>query len=523
MVKVFIVEDEDIIRESIIKNIPWEKEGLLLSGDAGDGEIALSSIKETKPDILITDVKMPFMTGLELARLVKKEHPEIKIIVLSGYREFEYATEAINIGVTEFLSKPITSTKLLEVIKKVKDEIERDKRIKTNDDEKKNRRDIEKKLFFDRLLTQSDPIPELISQSIKLNIDIISPCYLVMLCKPIIKPDENESFSTAIKAVDIITNLLSMEDNLVVFNRGFDGLAILIKGKNELEIEEMTKSLKSKIATVLSSFSSIDYFGAVGSVESRLSQIYLSYQNANKAFSSRFFSSVNQIIDYKALAESLDKKSLENPEAFNWKILESFFMSARAEDVPNFTRKYIEDFKLSDITYKMKNHIIMNAYLCAHAWLDSQNLNNKEIGKLPDEFESSKDLFSMLEKIFSSVMAEKNNLRPISSQIRKAQAFIQNNIGESKINLNSVADYVCMSPNYFSTLFSQETGQTFIDYLTRLRINKACQLLTTTNQKPIDIAMEIGYQDSHYFCTLFKKLTGYTPKEYRNKINKYEI
>lgn len=523
MVKVFIVEDEDIIRESIIKNIPWEKEGLLLAGDAGDGEIALSSIKDTKPDILITDVKMPFMTGLELARLVKKEQPEIKVIILSGYREFEYATEAINIGVTEFLSKPITSTKLLEVIKKVKDEIEREKNIKTNDDEEKKRTDIEKKLFFDRLLTQSDPIPELISQSIKLNIDIISPYYLMMLCKPIIKPNDNESFSTAIKAVDVMTKTLVKESNLIVFNRGFDGLAILIKGKNKCEIEETAENLKSKIAAFLSSFSSIDYFGAVGSIESRLSQIYLSYQNANKAFSSRFFSSVNQIIDYKTLAENLDKKSLENPGAFNWKILESFFMSAKAEDVPGFTGKYIQDFKLTDITYKMKNHIIMNAYLCAHAWLDSQNLNNEAISKLPEEFESSKDLFPILEKIFASVITEKKNLRPISAQIRKAQAFIQNNIGESKINLNSVADYVCMSPNYFSSLFSQETGQTFIDYLTRLRINKACQLLSTTNQKPIDIALEVGYQDSHYFCTLFKKLTGFTPKEYRNKVNKYEI
>ena len=108
MIKVFLVEDEIVMREGIKKNIPWESEGFEFVGDASDGELAYPLIQKSKPDILITDIKMPFMDGIELSRLVKKDMPDIKIIFLTGYDEFAYAKEAISIGVAEYLLKPIT-------------------------------------------------------------------------------------------------------------------------------------------------------------------------------------------------------------------------------------------------------------------------------------------------------------------------------------------------------------------------------------------------------------------------------
>ena len=119
MIKVFLVEDEIIIRNGIKNSINWEMHGYDFVGEASDGELALPMILEKKPDILITDIKMPFMDGLELSRLVKREFPKIKIIILSGYDEFEYAKEAINIGVTEYLLKPMSGAQLLEAVHKV--------------------------------------------------------------------------------------------------------------------------------------------------------------------------------------------------------------------------------------------------------------------------------------------------------------------------------------------------------------------------------------------------------------------
>lgn len=131
MLKVFLVEDEIVMREGIKKNIQWEKEGFEFVGDASDGELAYPLIQKTKPDILITDIRMPFMDGLELSRLVKQELPDIKIMILSGYDEFEYAKEAIKIGITDYLVKPISGAKLLEAVKKVAQVIE-EKRNRKN-------------------------------------------------------------------------------------------------------------------------------------------------------------------------------------------------------------------------------------------------------------------------------------------------------------------------------------------------------------------------------------------------------
>ena len=121
MVKVFLVEDESIIRRGIRDNIAWESHGFEFVGEAGDGEYAYPLLLNTKPDILITDIKMPFMDGLELSRLVKKSLPKTRIIILSGYNEFEYAKEAIKIGISDYLLKPVTSVSLLDTLKHVAD------------------------------------------------------------------------------------------------------------------------------------------------------------------------------------------------------------------------------------------------------------------------------------------------------------------------------------------------------------------------------------------------------------------
>ena len=126
-ISVFLVEDEFVIREGIRKNIDWASQGLDFVGDAADGELAWAQIREKKPDIVITDIRMPFMDGLELSRLIKEELPQTEILVLSGHEEFEYAKECIRIGVSEYLLKPISREDLLARVKVTADKL-REKR-----------------------------------------------------------------------------------------------------------------------------------------------------------------------------------------------------------------------------------------------------------------------------------------------------------------------------------------------------------------------------------------------------------
>ena len=187
MLKVFLVEDEYIIREGIKKNIDWNANDLEFCGEAADGELALPLICRLKPDILITDIKMPFMNGLELSSLVKKELPETEIIILSGYEEFEYAKEGIRIGVAEYLLKPISGNELLEHVKKLKEKIlekrnERElyeKYLRDMQDQTQN----ERREFFESLVSGKKSVAELMQAAGKLEIDITAVCYCVLLLK----------------------------------------------------------------------------------------------------------------------------------------------------------------------------------------------------------------------------------------------------------------------------------------------------------------------------------------------------
>lgn len=187
MIKVFLVEDEAIIRIGIKNNIPWEKEGFEFAGEASDGELAYPMIKKVKPDIVITDIRMPFMDGLELASIIRKEMPTTKIIILSGYNEFDYAKRAISIGVTDYQLKPISSDKLLETVKRVAGIIreERAQKELLEEYKKENQENLEldkAKLFY-ALADNSLSTAEILEWGRQLGLDLTASYYTVILLK----------------------------------------------------------------------------------------------------------------------------------------------------------------------------------------------------------------------------------------------------------------------------------------------------------------------------------------------------
>lgn len=144
MLKIFLAEDEIVMREGIRNNIAWQEEGFEFVGEASDGELAYPMIQKLKPDILITDIRMPFMDGLELSRIVKQELPDTSILILSGYGEFDYAKEAISIGVEDYLLKPVTSAQLLEAIRRIAEKFTAGEADRKRQKTKKNRERLQK-------------------------------------------------------------------------------------------------------------------------------------------------------------------------------------------------------------------------------------------------------------------------------------------------------------------------------------------------------------------------------------------
>ncbi|HIU74735.1 MAG TPA: response regulator, partial [Candidatus Pelethocola excrementipullorum] len=248
MIKVFLVEDEIIMRNGIKNNIPWEREGYEFVGDASDGELAYPLIKKTQPDILITDIRMPFMDGLELSALVKKEFPKIKIIILSGYGEFDYAKEAIRIGVTDYLLKPVSAKALLEAVAKVADQIhserEEEAMMLKHMQEMEENAVLEKQRLFNDVVTNQIGFREMLERGEKLGLDFAASYYLVMLFKILPVGNPRDYSKVMVECQQKVEESIQQKNEVLLFDRGVEGWALIFLGETQEDTRERAASVE---------------------------------------------------------------------------------------------------------------------------------------------------------------------------------------------------------------------------------------------------------------------------------------
>jgi len=410
MYKVFFVDDEASMRAGIRDSIDWDNSGFVLAGEAPDGEMALSLMPEIMPDILVTDVRMPFMDGIELAGRAKKTMPWIKIVILSGHDEFEYAKQAIAIGVEDYLLKPVTSVKLIETLNKIACRIEEEKEKLRNVEEliEGTRKAKIEQLISDILYGGVD-IDQALQLADELNLPVIGDYYLVMYIELHRSSDENNNFFY--NAGECAKGVLGGWENAIYLSQGADRAVCVLKGADAAALEEDAYACAHAVKYEVERNGPCSVAVAIGTI-------------------------VSDIREWP--------KSLADADA---------------------SRRYL--------------------YLT----------NSNSIVSARDAAAGSK----------------------YGEIIKKAQEYIKNNYADKDISLHSVAKEVNISPNHFSTIFSQETGEAFIGYITRIRIDNAKALLKTTQMRTSDVGYEVGYNDTHYFSYVFKKNTGMTPKEFRNK------
>lgn len=228
-IKVFLVEDEMVIRRGIKNSIDWEKEGYIFCGEASDGELAYPMIIKEKPDILITDIRMPFMDGLELCKLVKKELPNIKILILSGYDEFDYAKEAIRLGVTEYLLKPISSGKLLEALNGVSESIRREKEdkdlVRKYMEEMRENTEHEKQKFFEQMIAGNLSMADALETGKKYEMSLSAGMYNLLLFRFTLGEENRKSGELLGEAEYAIEKLTERLEYVFEFQRGVEGWA----------------------------------------------------------------------------------------------------------------------------------------------------------------------------------------------------------------------------------------------------------------------------------------------------------
>ena len=535
MIKVFLVEDEIIIRNGIKNSIDWEMHGYDFVGEASDGELALPMILEKKPDIVITDIKMPFMDGLELSEQVKKALPDTKIMILSGYNEFDYAKMAIKIGVTDYLLKPISSEKLLEAINKVAEEIKKEQSEKEQMNqyarEMQENKEKDKFQFFNQVFAGSLPFGECLEQGKQLGMEISAEGYCVVLFKVIMTEHPMDYDEDIVNAAEEIEKMGEQTEKLLWFRRGVEGWGFIVQGAVGDELTARLEKLQENLEKFLEKYKNLEYFGGIGSQVGRFSEIKKSYNDANRAFAERFSRNLSQFVMYSEVHKVQVQDEVEmhrlGTMAENRKMLERFLKTGTENEIESFMDAYFDAVGEQNLQSMMlRQYIVMDTFISIQSLGNNLNIAKedieRELGDVREVSQYVQDLCATKKYLEDLVrrmiqLREQASGRRYSEIIEQARDYIGQNYMSEDISLNQVAASVNISPSYFSSLFSQEVGSTFVEYLTGVRMEKAKELLMCSDKRTSDIGYEVGYKDSHYFSYIFKKTQGCSPKEFRSR------
>ena len=535
-IKVFLVEDEMVIRRGIKNSIDWEKEGYIFCGEASDGELAYPMIIKEKPDILITDIRMPFMDGLELCKLVKKELPNIKILILSGYDEFDYAKEAIRLGVTEYLLKPISSGKLLEALNWVSESIRREKEdkdlVRKYMEEMRENTEHEKQKFFEQMIAGNLSMADALETGKKYEMNLSAGMYNLLLFRFTLGEENRKSGELLGEAEYAIEKLTERLEYVFEFQRGVEGWAFLLMADNEEQMSERVKELSKDLEEIMKNYSIIAYFGGIGQPVARLRELEESFREAERALAARFTMELNRIISVEDIRMAQNVDTLDDIEITSFgeiektrTMLEKFLNNGAEDEIDEFVDVYINELPEENLkSVLMRQYIIMDAYIVMMSFCEKIEGIEGEMQAQSEELKNSMKTIQTLEEIknyirmlLKKIIGVRDTIsgRRYSDIIEIAKDQIRKTYMSDEISLNTIAAEVGMSPSYFSSIFSKEMGKTFVEYLTEIRMDRAKELLMCSSMKTSEIGYEVGYKDPHYFSYIFKKTQNCTPKEFR--------
>ena len=537
MLKVLIADDEQLICRMLTKMIDWEKEGLELLDCVYNGRDVLDAIENKRPDIVITDICMPCMDGLQIVEKAKEKGIHIDFIIMSGYKNFEYAHTALNLGVKHYLLKPINKNELNEILRRIVAErktiCESEERIerlveKANNGTKKIRKHFLNNVIrnnrYTRSLMEDGKENEELNEE-PLNCEFQQDSFIALFTK-IDAENPNYDMKSLLDEVNyLIEKNLQLYDWEYINSYVNSGVITIINyPKAEyIELEAVCEKLFSQCRLEMDKFSGFYVTLGVGETKERISEVQDSIRESVEAIQCRLKKGVNRLImpeelKYREIKiadifTENDRNNLAKTiESLDYNAYNQYFMEmyTRIKEYPKYSPTVI--FELID---QLKEQII-------EIWnkndIDETICNEfeKEIQYVMD-FNIKEDMmiYSVSEDIriyFTRVYQENQNKSKMP--IRIAKKYIQENF-DSPITLEEVAEAISLSPAYLSTLFKKEIGIKFSDYLISCRMEKAKQLLKESGESMQIIAEQVGYSDAKYFSKTFFKTIGLKPSEYR--------
>lgn len=534
LLRAFLVEDESLIRETLRDTVPWERCGYEFVGEASDGEIALPQIRQKKPDVLITDIRMPFMDGLALSKQVLREFPQIKVIIISGFDDFKLAQQAIEIGVEQYLLKPISQKKLIDILSDVRVKIEHAREQKEygaqfHFEAQEYEQNAHRK-FFDQMVTGQLSVEQIYEQATALDLDLRAQCYALAFFS--IVPEhhgkaEHYKESAARIRDALLEHFLKYPEYMLV-RWDLTTYAVLIKSAEAQMPDCLARCIHAVEEQYESNLADFNWYVAVSAVTKRLSALSECADEVYRLMAYRYLMPAQHILTAQtvgALVGTGNNEGLLQLEVsqVSPSILLGVMRNAGEQEVLSFAEEYVNSLSATLESAAFCQYLMLSVRFTATEYVASLGLPQQEFLQglscldLVGQNITTTELKRYIVEILLSAIHLRDEISRKQSHglIRQAAHYIDQHYTEETLSLNGVAKKVNISANYLSAVFSQEMGCTLTEYITGKRMSKARELLRNTDLQSGQIAMEIGYRDPHYFSFIFKKTQGCTPRDFR--------
>lgn len=533
MYRILLVDDEILVRDAIKENIDWKGMDCELVGDCENGKEAAEFVKEHPVDIVLTDILMPYMDGMELSNFLHDNYPEIVIVIFSGFGEFEYAKKAIQYGVSEYLLKPVTAMELTGVIEKMKKKVEQQRLEKSkmdalaqNSEEYRKNKQIIRSKNIEALVNCTTDVNASIERLAEMGIDISAASYRVAifdidLYSGMYQLDTEKRQESALMAFvlfNISDEIVTREEAGIAYQEGNNRVGILFQEKWSRNFTSRTKEICHEIQEKTKEVMGFDVSMGIGKWVKKPEELIQSHDMAAQTLQYRYLLGGNLLIDMEE-QHPVQEIAIEDDLAE----LKEAMKTGQKEQVYQILIK-IEDSIRQALMEKSRACMYLqqvirtmdNACEDVSADMDRIREDRDELLRQVTDQKFFEDACKVVQKHTDRIFEILSELNTSSSerQARLAIDYIQKNYMDPDLSLNSICSYLNISTSYFSTIFKDETGETFTEVLIRTRMEKAKELLENTTLKNYEIAEKVGFSDPHYFGISFKKMTGRTPTEY---------
>ena len=525
--KLMIVEDEALAREAIVKSIDFAAIGFELAAVCEDGQEALEAYEQVQPDLVVTDICMPHVSGLDLAGKIAESGRDTLIMILTGYDDFEYARTAISHKVEKYILKPVTSAEFRKILAEAKITLD-DQRIRREQIMNAQRMlhihaPLARDQMLSRLLHGLELTESNLDEARELKFDLYKPAYQVNLIQPD-KPDAavrklNVNHSLlSFMIFNIVQELAEVDEQTQVFSLPDGRAALLAAGDSEQKLEQKQLLVCQQLVDTVNRVLHIEVVVGMGKIVESSDKIKITYRSAEDALEYRFIFPGIPLITQDVL--SREPKPLDNPLHIEETLL-GFVKTHQLSQA----EKCIQDYVVSTRqTSHSRSEMLYAALRLAERLKLAVNdsgyqLPDTATAPLPDDFDFMIKLKVWLTGICREAVAALARSRQTTTQklAVQAEAYIQAHYADQDLSLMQLCQHLSVSMSYFSSFFKEETGKTFIEYLTDLRMEKAKNLLAHSDLMLYRIAEEVGYEHPAYFTANFKKQTGFKPKEYRRR------